>query len=111
MSRNLISIISSADAGKARAGMMYALNALKHKWMDDVQLIFFGPAQKMILEQKDLQAIMIEFSQIGRKAVACKRISDLQENSADLIELGLDVAYVGPIISDYIHRGYTPLTW
>ena len=40
MSDKVVVIISTAEAEKARTGMMYAVNAVLKNWMSDVKLIF-----------------------------------------------------------------------
>jgi len=48
MESRIVVIISSSAAVKARTGAMYAINALKHGWMEDVKIIIFGPEQDLL---------------------------------------------------------------
>ena len=34
-------------------GIMYAVNAVKYKWLGDVRIIFFGPSERLILSDDD----------------------------------------------------------
>ena len=111
MESRIVVIISSSDAGKARTGVMYAVNALKHGWMEDVKIIFFGPAQDLLLKDAELQNYIKEYQTMEETAVACKYISDRDKKSEQLSELGIQVEYVGKMISDYIHEGYVPMVW
>lgn len=111
MSSKIVVIIATADPNKAEAGMMYAVNSLKYDWMEDVKLIFFGPAEKALLEDPDMQELLLEFHRQDRQAIACKFLAERDGNGADLGDLGLDVQYVGSMISDYIKDGYTPMVW
>ena len=111
MNNRLVVIIGTREPAKAEAGLMYATNALKHGWMEDVQLFFFGPAEDLLLEDPDLQEMLREFHRQDRQAVACRFLSDRQGTSEGLAVLGLDVSYVGSQISDLIKDGYLPMVW
>ena len=111
MDGKIVVIISTSDAEKARTGTMYAINALKHGWMEEVKIFFFGPAQDLLLEDAILQNYMEEYKSMEETAVACKYISDRDKKSAQISELGIQVEYVGKMISDYIIAGYVPMVW
>ncbi|MBT3336581.1 MAG: hypothetical protein HN855_01230 [Anaerolineae bacterium] len=111
MNNKILVIISTSDAGKARTGAMYAVNALKQGWMDDVKIIFFGPAQNLLLVDEELQNRVKEYQEIEEAVVACKFISARDAKSEQLSEIGIQVAYVGEMVSSYIHEGYVPMVW
>lgn len=111
MNDRLVVIIASAEPAKAATGLMYATNALKHGWMQDVQVFLFGPAEQLVLDDPDLQEMLFEFHRQNRTAVACKFLSDRGGSSAGLADLGVQVAYVGAQISDLIKDGYVPMVW
>jgi len=111
MNGKIVVIISTSDAEKARTGVMYAINALKHGWMEEVKIFFFGPAQDLLLEDAELQNYLQEYKSMQESAVACKYISDRDKKSEQIRELGIKVEYVGKIISDYINEGYVPMIW
>jgi len=111
MNNRLVVIIGTKEPAKAEAGLMYATNALKHGWMEDVKLIFFGPAEDLLLEDPDLQELLMEFHRQDQQAVACRFLSDRSGSSEDLKSMGVDVSYVGSMISDLIKEGYVPMVW
>ena len=111
MNNKLVIIISSSDAGKARTGAMYAVNALKHGWMEEVKIIIFGPAQDLLLIDTEFQDSIKEYQSYKETAVACKYLSDRDGKSEQLAGLGIQVEYVGSLISGYIHDGYVPMVW
>jgi len=111
MSEKIVVIISSSDSGKACTGAMYAVNTLKNDWMADVKLFIFGPAQELLLKDKDLQDLMTEYQSMEQTAIACKFIADRDKNSEQTSQLGVKVDYVGKKISDYIKEGYIPMVW
>ena len=49
MSEKVVVIISTAETEKARTGAMYAVNALKHGRLEEARLLFFGPAEQLVL--------------------------------------------------------------
>ena len=110
MSDKALVIISSGDPEKALTGLMWATNGLRFGWMEDIKVVFFGPAQNLALQDdrvKDAAKGLAE----TEKPVFCKFISDRDKNSDQLEALGMDVQYVGTIIADYIKEGYAPMVW
>ena len=55
MSDKALVIISSGIEAREKAltGIMYAVNAVKYKWLEDVRIIFFGPSERLILSDDD----------------------------------------------------------
>jgi len=126
MSDKLLVIISTGEPAKARAGAMYAVNALKHGWLDDVKLYFFGPAEALLLEDRPLQQYVKEYRELEGTPFACKFLADRvqqrdedEEGDADpdigisenISALGVDVEYVGKPMADLIRQGYVPMVW
>ena len=111
MEGKLVVIISSSDVRKARTGTMYAINALRYGWMEEVKIFFFGPAQDLLLEDAELQQYIKEYESMEEVAVACKYISDRDEKSEEICALGIKVEYLGKMISDYINEGFVPMVW
>lgn len=111
MSDRVVVIISTAERAKAQTGLMYAVNATKYGWLADVQLVFFGPAESLLLTDEDLQEMLREFQRHEKAAVACRFLADRDGTTTALEALGVEVAYVGEMISQLIKAGYTPLVW
>ncbi len=110
MAGKVISIIATSDPEKARTGVMYTMRALQEGWLEDVKLIFFGPGEHVLLEDEAVQK-MVKRIQEAETPMACKFLSDRDNTSEQIEELGVEVVYVGSIISDLISRGYTPMVW
>lgn len=116
MSANLLVLISSGKEaiGKASTGMMYAINAKKNGWMDDVRLIFFGPSEELIAnpdENDDFLDLLKTAMETGISPMACKAVSEQKHITENLELKGIDMEYVGGIISAYIKKGYEVLTF
>ncbi|MBT3228203.1 MAG: hypothetical protein HOD43_13400 [Candidatus Marinimicrobia bacterium] len=111
MNTKLLVIISSGDSEVAQAGTTYAVNALKHAWMEEVKLYFFGPSEALLLTDKRLQALLMDYQNEQETAVACKMIADEDGVGEKVAALGVNVQYVGEQISTLIKNGYTPMVW
>jgi len=111
MNDRILVILSTAEAGKARTGAMYAVNALRHGWVEDVKLVLFGPAEELVLTDEPLQALLDDFRAMEETPVACKFIADRDGLADRLGAMKIDVQYVGKLISDLIREGYVPLVW
>ncbi len=111
MSDKLLIIISSSDVAKAKTGLIYATNALKHGWVEEIKLVVFGPAEQVLVNDATLQEALHQFMEQNQEVAACKAISDMAEASDALASLGINVMYVGKYVSDLIKQGYTPMVW
>ena len=110
MSAKLLIIIATGEKEKAKTGMMYARNAIKHRWLEDVKVVFFGPSERLVAEDEDMAKRAQEIAKLS-ECVACKHISDTESLSGNLSKLGIKIEYVGPIISNLIEDGYIPMVW
>ena len=110
MSSKVLVILSTAEKDKALTGIMYAKNAQKNNWVDEVRVIFFGPFENMICQDDDV--IQAESELLDYQTpIACKFLSDKSGASDKLEELGFNVEYVGSLISDSIKAGYIPMVF
>lgn len=110
MGSKLLVIIATGEREKALAGMMYAGNAMKRSWLDDVKVVFFGPSERLTVEDKQVSEKAKELIAAG-ECFACKAIADKEGISTELEKLGAKVEYVGPIVSTFIKDGYIPMVW
>jgi hypothetical protein len=106
----LLVIIATGDRDKALTGLMYAKNALKKEWLPDIKLVYFGPSERLMVEDPEVRDAAIEAAGLG-DCFACKAISDREEISEKIGDIGIKVEYVGSIISDFIKEGYQPMVW
>jgi len=107
---NVLVIISTAEKEKALTGIMYAVNAIKNQWVDDLKVIFFGPFENLLGEDPEVTAAAAQLLEY-QKPTACRFLSDRDGISEKLEKLGMDVDYVGAIISSYIADGYAPMVF
>jgi hypothetical protein len=110
LSSKLLVIIATGDKAKALTGLMYAKNTIKHKWLETVKVVYFGPSEQLIYSDPDVANAAIEVAGMG-ESFACKAISDRDGISEKIDGMGVKVEYVGSIISEHIKQGYVPMVW
>ena len=110
MSSKLLVIIASGDKEKALAGMMYARNVIKYGWLDNVKVVFFGPSEKLVADDAEVGNKAKEIAAMT-KCFACKAISEPDGVSENLAEIGIEVDYIGDVISNLIKEDYAPVVW
>ncbi|WP_258084177.1 hypothetical protein [Thermococcus thermotolerans] len=103
-------IITSPDE-RALPGFMWAVNAIKNGWAEDVEVILFGPAERAVAEGDELFIQWIKkLTEIGRTPTACRRIAEV-EGFVEPLEKYTKVEYVGRIIAERLEEGYVPMTF
>jgi len=110
MTDKILVVIATGDKDKALTGLMYAKNALKREWLEDVKVVYFGSSERLMVEDADIASAAIEVTSLG-ETYACKAISDRENISERIDEMGVKVEYVGAIISEYVKQGYVPMVW
>jgi len=103
-------IVSTAEKDKALTGIMYAVNAQKYKWIEDLKVIFFGPFENLLCEDEEVAAAASRLLDY-ETPIACKFLSDRDGISEKLEKIGVNVDYVGALISGYIAEGYVPMVF
>lgn len=107
----LVILWSSGDREVAlKMVFMYTYNAKKYEWWDDLTLLVWGPSAKLLSEDKELQDYIGKIIDSGVVVKACKACSDMYGVSEKLEELGINVYYIGKVLSDYIKEGRNILT-
>lgn len=81
---------------------MYAYNANKYKWWDDITLLVWGPSAKLLSEDEELQDYVKNMLAEGIEVLACKGCADQYEVSDKLEEIGITVRYTGVDLTNFI---------
>ncbi len=110
MASKVLVVVATAEKQKALTGIMYAVNAQKNKWVDDLKVIFFGPFENLLAEDAQVAEAASQLLAY-QPPTACKFLSDRDGISARLEDLGVNVDYVGSLISGYLEEGYAPLVF
>lgn len=109
---HLLIVWTSGDPEVAhKMVFMYAFNAKKNGWWENVTLLVWGPSAKLSSEDKDIQASLIKMKDQGVELLACKACADQYGVSTKLEELGMEVKYTGTYLSDFIKSGKKIITF
>lgn len=108
----LIVLWSSGDREVAhKMVFMYTVNAKKKGWWKEVIFIVWGPSAKLLAEDTELQEQVREMDERGVVLEACKKCSDMYGVSDKLVELGIDVKYMGEPLTSYLKQGMSTITF
>lgn len=103
---HLLIVWTSGDPEVAhKMVFMYAFNAQKNGWWDQVTLLIWGPSSKLSSEDKEIQASLKKMQDQGVELLACKGCADLYGVSSKLEELGIEVKYTGTYLTDFMKSG------
>jgi len=108
----LVVIWSSGDREVALYScLMYAHNSKKKSWWDEVRLVVWGPSAPLLVRDAELQDKITTMKQDGVELMACKACSDRYGVSEQLEALGVEVLYVGDLLTEMLQTGWTSLTY
>ncbi|MCP4901388.1 MAG: DsrE family protein [bacterium] len=110
----LVVVWTSGDRDVAlKMVFMYTYNASASRfgWWDDITLVVWGPSAKLLSEDKELQEYIAKMKEAGITLEACKACADMYEASGKLTELGIDVKYMGDVLTNYVKEGRHVLTF
>ena len=94
-----------------KVAFMYTHNAKKAGWFDEVTLIVWGPSQRLLVGDKELQAEVKGMQADGVKVEACVACA-MQYGVVDQLKaLGINVRGMGVPLSDYLKTGWKVLTF
>jgi hypothetical protein len=89
----------------------YTLNSKLKDWWTDVRLVVWGPSERLLTHDKELQDHVFALTKEGVEVMACKGCSDNYGVSTDLSELGVNVLYTGVPLTEMLKSGWTVLTF
>jgi hypothetical protein len=112
MANKLFIILASGDKDVAlEMGLFYPYTLAKEKYLDEVKLILFGPSEKLVARNKNVQKRIKKLQEVGVEISACKYCSDRMGVSGKLEELGITVEYVSKGIAQMIKDGWASLSF
>ena len=90
---------------------MYAYNAKKNSWWENIRFLIWGPSSKLLSEDKELQQELQKMKEAGIELLACKVCADRYGVSEALQGMGIEVKYMGVGLTEMLKGGWTPLTF
>jgi hypothetical protein len=94
-----------------RVAFMYTHNAKRAGWFDEVTLIVWGPSQRLLVGDQDLQAEIKKMQDDGVVVEACIACAMSYGIVDQLKALGITVRGMGVPLSDYLKDGWKVLTF
>ena len=111
-SESLVIVWTSGERDVAdKMVFMYAFNAKKYEWWQDITLIVWGPSGRLLVQDRELQEKLKQMQDEGVVIKACKGCSDQLGISDELADLGIEVKYIGKELTDYIQSQSHVLTF
>lgn len=111
-SSRLCVVWSSGDPGVAKnVCFMYAHNAKRRAWFDEVHLIVWGPSDKLLVENKELQDEVKAMQKSGVVVEACLACAKKYGVVDALKDLGIDVKLMGEPLSQRLKSDWKVLTF
>ena len=109
---DLLIVWTSGDRDVAlRMVFMYAGNAKRHGWWQQVNLLVWGPSQELLVEDEAVQKRLAEMMDLGVRVIACKACADSYPVTNQLEELNVEVFYTGQFLTDWIKSGAPLVTF
>lgn len=90
--------------------MMYAGNAIKQGWWDEVLLIIWGATSKLVAEDEKMQTVIKNVRETGVKVIACRACVAKLGLLDKFEELGIETDYMGAPLTEIIKSGEKLLT-
>ena len=90
---------------------MYAYNAKKQGWFDEVRFLIWGPSSRLLAADKELQEYLGRMKEEGVELLACKACADMYGVSDKLSEMGVDVQYMGRPFTDMLKSDWATVTF
>ncbi|MGE4586177.1 MAG: DsrE family protein [Mangrovibacterium sp.] len=105
---NKLAVIwSSSDPEVAeKVCFMYAQNAKKQGWFEEVVLIIWGPSVSVLAEDDDLKADIRKIIEMGITVEASLSCTQLYGVTSDLEDLDIVVEPMGVPLTGYIKDGW-----
>ena len=111
-SDKLIILWTSDNPEVARSMVfMYAGNAKRFKWFNEVTLIIWGPSAKLTAENEEIQKAIAQMKEAGVKIESCIACAQMYGVDEKLRQLGYDVKAMGMPLTDYLKQNYKILTF
>jgi hypothetical protein len=111
-SEKLLVVLTTGDKEViSKMVLPYTLFAKKNNWFGEVCLLLWGPSDKTVVEDQDLQNTVKQLKEVGVQLLACKWCAEQYAVDKKLQEIGFKVEYMGQPLSDMIKGGWKVLSF
>ena len=84
--------------------LMYTLKSNTNKWWEECNLITWGPSNKLVCQNIEIQNILKEIMDQGVKVYACKRCAERYGLVEQLEAMGIEVKLMGEPLTGYLQN-------
>jgi hypothetical protein len=84
---------------------LYAHNAKKQGWIENVTILIWGASQTLVSQDKEIQETIKAMINDGVEVIACKACAEKMGVSDSLQSCGINTFYTGDILSNWIKSG------
>lgn len=91
--------------------LMYAFYSRQQNWIGQSRMIVWGPSQKLLTEDKELQEKIGKIKGAGVELYACKACADMYGIADKLSAIGVKVMYTGKFLADMLAADWKVLTF
>jgi hypothetical protein len=81
---------------------MYAFNAKKNDWWNEIEIIIWGSPAKLVANNEEVQKYIKKLIDNSVKISACRACADELQATEKLIDLGIEVKYWGEPLTKII---------
>lgn len=90
--------------------LMYPRVSKQHGWWDEVSLIVWGPSEKLLAADEELQLYIKAMLDNGVEILACKGSADIYGVGEKLTSLGIEVLYMGEHLTKMLKTDWKVIT-
>lgn len=89
---------------------MYSIGAITRGWFKDINIIVWGASAKLLGENEEVQAEVLEMIKNGIHIEACQACADQYGATETIHNLGVETKYMGEPLTAYLKNGEKILT-
>jgi hypothetical protein len=82
--------------------MLYAINAKKKNWWENVTVIIWGATAKLAVENEKIKSLILEGIKNGVHFSACKACAEKLGTADQLLAMGIEVKFWGEPLTKLI---------
>ena len=84
---------------------LYAHNAKKQAWVENVQVLIWGASQQLIASDKQMQEKVKEMIKDGVEVIACQKCAQNLGVLDELQSCDMQIYYTGELLSSWVKDG------
>ena len=82
--------------------LMYTLKSNLNDWWKECNLITWGPSNKLVNENPEVQVMLKQIMDAGVKVYACKRCAESYGITEKLEKMGIEVRLMGEVLTQFL---------